>query len=463
MMKAVIRTVGILMFLSSAQGQTVMTREEAGVYALRAAIALNTSVHWLNTSDLLTGEEVADTESDKIDFHALRGLNYEEIVSIDSSGYIFFRGWLREINYRYPCSGEGNILVNAFSGEVLARGKFPTEIVGSLNEEQAVMIASRIVNSFYRSIDHEWEITSSTRDDGSIIIFFNSFKPSIGLKRGRCYAYVEFSTQGFIYEAYFYPLRDDIIPSITLERAKQLVVNALEEAYATGKETYLIITHHGTRKLKLPKVRFVCLGKHPEAHDPPDPFSMLPAIPVHWTGEGLYFYYEDDFLQPKYVYAVLATVESELGGKFWTYYLVDAITSEVEGYGLTDIYFMLLGGSSVNEGKISKISGEEVRFIVLNNQQVGLQNTLFDNNRVYIAQDYLPAFKVQMRDSKLYGRNGEIRLAKDELRRFKGKVYVPLRRVCEVSGIRLWWDNERKVPILRAEWLEPRKLLAQKR
>ncbi len=460
MRRAAIYAVGMLMLLSSAQAQTVMTREEAGAYASRAAVALNTSVHWLTTFDLPAGEEVADTEQDKIDAYALMGLNYEDIVSIVSFEQVAFH-WLEDINYRYPCGEDGDILVNAFSGTVLARGSFPTGIMGPLSEEQAITIASRVINSFYGSVDHEWQISSSSESDGSVIVFFDAFKPSIYLQRGRRRAYIEFSPQGFIRRAYFYPLQDDIMPSITLEQAKQLVVNALEEAYTIGKETYFILIYMGTQKTKLPKVRFICLGKHPEAAMP-DSF-MLPGIPVHQSGEGLYFYYEDDFLQSVYVYAVLATVEIEGYGKIWTYYLVDANNGEVEGFGLTDIYFITYGSGSFSENKINKILGKiEVKSLILNNRQIRLQNTLFENNRVYIAQDYLSAFKVQLRDGKLYGRNGEICLTESELRQSKGKLYISLRRICEVAGIRLWWDKERKMPILRAEWLEPRRLLAQR-
>ena len=449
--------VGMLMILSFAHSQTVMTREEAAAYALRAANALNTSIRWLTTSELPAGEEVADEEDDKIDFYALQGLDYEDIVSINSDvPYFRLRNWLRDVSYIYPADGDNILFVNAFSGEVLARGEFPVDITGPISEEQAVTIAMRIINSFYGSVDHEWRIGSCSNEKGEITVYFESFKPDIGLKIGRCYAFIRFDPQGYIYEAYFYPLSDDVIPLITFEQAKQLVVDALEEAYITGKETYHFFHHEGVQITKMPKVRFVCFGKHPDAIPNDDIFPIFPE-------EGLYLIEEDDFLQSVYIYAISVTIEcSETNIKIWTYYGVNVETGEVLGLGLTDVHLYVYGSGNINNS--NKISNKtEIKSIILNNRRINLEYVLFKNNRIYISQDYLSVFKIQLRDGKLYGRNGEICLAEGELHQIKSKVYVPLRRVCEVSGIRLWWDNERKVPILRAEWLEPKRLLAQRR
>ncbi len=470
--------IGMLLLLplvrTQIRAQTVMTREEAAVYALRAANALNTSIRWLTTSELPAGEEVADVENDKIDHYALQGLDYEDIVSIISSPWGYLRGWLKDVNYLYPASN-GFIYVNAFSGEVFAQGEFPTGIMGPLSKEQAINIALEIVNSFYGRIDHEWKIgicpcsfCSCSYNLGEITVIFYSI--CANLKNfGRRKAFVSFSSEGYVSEVYFYPLGDNIVPYITVDEAKQFIIDALEEAYASGKETYFISMGQA---IKLPKVRFVCFGKHPEAIDPdPDESIVLALVhsDVFLGGEGIYFYDEDDFLQPKYIYAILTTIDiidKDYIIKTWTYYLVDIITGKVNGFGLDDIYFWVLGNGNISKDKKDKkdkINRFFEQCIILNNRKIRLINALFDKGRVYIAQDYLPVFKVQFQNNRLHGRNGEIYLIKDELRQIKGKIYIPLRRICEVSGIRLWWDNERKVPILRAEWLEPRKLLAQRR
>jgi len=462
---------GIFTLLSSAQSQIVMTREEAGKYALRAAIALNTSVRWLTTSELPAGEEVADTEQDNIDAYALMGLDYEDIVSITTFAYNLpihpASHWLGNVYYRYPCE-HGQIWVNVFSGQVIAQGNFPTGVAESLTKEQAKLIASNIINTFYGKVDHEWDIKVSINEEsGHITVYFRSFKLSIGLKFGRRYSYIEFSSQGSVYIARFDTLPEIItLPKISIEQAKQIIVNAFEEAYTTGKETYLVILHTETQKEKLPQARFICFGKHPEAIDPKhiDSLLFLPTPGyIYDLGEGIYYYCEDDFLHPIYVYAIIATIEV-LGYKVWTYYLVNIDTGEIEeGFGLKDIILVFFSGISIINKKQDLSEVKQIRSIYLNNEEIELKRIFFKNNRIYIAQDYLPVFKTELRDSMLYGRNGGIHLAPGELQWFKGKAFVALRRVCEVSGIRLWWDNLRKVPILQAEWLEPIKLVARRR
>ncbi|MCS7266414.1 MAG: hypothetical protein NZ805_16485, partial [Armatimonadetes bacterium] len=37
-----------------------------------------------------------------------------------------------------------------------------------------------------------------------------------------------------------------------------------------------------------------------------------------------------------------------------------------------------------------------------------------------------------------------------------GRLYIPLRRICEVARIRLEWNDEYKAPMLWAEWLKPK-------
>jgi len=95
--------------------------------------------------------------------------------------------------------------------------------------------------------------------------------------------------------------------------------------------------------------------------------------------------------------------------------------------------------------------------VILDDKLVTINYALFRNNRIYIDKNYLTVFKAHMQDNKLYGRNGHIHLNKDDLLKFKNRLYISLRRICEITGIRLWWDNLRKIPILRSEWLRYRK------
>jgi len=435
--------------------QTIMTREEAAQYALRAANALNTSVRWLSTSELPVGEEVYEDEIDKIDKYALIGFDYENIVSIIKRLPLNKYHFLDDVNYCFPCD-YGSIIVNAFSGATCAIGKFPTNIT-ELNEQQIISLASNIVNAFFGNTDHEWKINISSTNE-SIVIHFSSYKPSINLKLGRRFVEIIFDYDGFIRLAYFYPLPDNVIISMTIEQAKQLLINELN----SDKEFYFItIQQDNIIKQKLPKIRFVCFGIHPEAVNPSeiDPL-MLPSIPVHLSGygEGLYFYEEDYFLQPKYVYAILTTIEFvECGTKVWTYYLIDVNTGEIEGYGLKDIYLLFWGFNRSLD--IKNLRKEFNKMFVLNDKPIKINNVIFENNHIYISQDYLPAFKTILQDNKLFGRNGIICLKTSEIKNYQHKLYIPLRRICEIVGIRLYWDNSKKIPILRSEWLKYRKFL----
>jgi len=453
----VIYVLEVVLFLSVIHSQTIMTREEAAQYALRAAKALNTSVRWLSISELPVGEEVCEDEIDKIDKYALMGFDYENIVSIIKRLPLGKSHFLDNINYYFPCD-HGSIIVNAFSGATYVIGKFPTNIT-ELNEQQITSLASNIVNTFFGSIDHEWKINISSLTDEFITVHFSSHKPSIGLKSGRRRAHITFNHDGSIRSAYFYPLSDDINISMTLEQAKEIVSQALEEAYTTGKTTYLYFYHHEIIKINLPKVRFICFGKHSEAVATESLFRLFPIYEE--KEEGIYFYEEDYFLQPKYVYVILATIEIvDNNTKEWTCYLIDINTHEVEGLGLTDftIYFLGAPMKVINKQTKNKdITNYFKNIVILDDKLVTINYALFRNNRIYIDKNYLPVFKAHMQDNKLYGRNGHIHLNKDDLLKFKNRLYISLRRICEITGIRLWWDNLRKIPILRSEWLRYRK------
>ena len=456
MKQIMLYTMLILLSLSmTIHSQTIMTREEAAQYALRAAKALNTSVRWLSISELPVGEEVYEDEIDKIDKYALMGFDYENIVSITKNLPFSKFHFLEDINYYFPCD-HGSIIVNAFSGATYVIGKFPTNIT-ELNEQQIISFASNIINIFFGSIDHEWEINISSTDE-FITVYFSSRKLSIGLKLGRRHAHIIFNHDGSIRSAYFYHLPEDINISITLEQAKQLLINELN----SDKEVYLIIIQHNITKQKLPKIRFVCFGIHPEAVNPSEvDLLILPRIPVHFPGygEGLYFLEEDYFLQPKYVYAILVTIEFiEYERKVWTYYLVDVNTGEIEGYGLTDIYLALYG-YKINDSEIEKFKKEFSKIFILNDKLIKMNDVIFENNRIYISQNYLSVFKTILQSNKFYGNNGIIYLKSSEIKKYRNKLYIPLHEICEINGIRVYWDNNKKIPILRSEWLKYRKFL----
>ncbi|MGQ9463653.1 MAG: hypothetical protein ACUVTP_02755 [Candidatus Fervidibacter sp.] len=110
-----------------------------------------------------------------------------------------------------------------------------------------------------------------------------------------------------------------------------------------------------------------------------------------------------------------------------------------------------------------KRHGFKGNLLVLNGRWVTFgQPLLLRDGRVYLWIGYLPFFKIDQRDGCLVAKDRQLHLTKVDLIRFNGRQYVALRAICDFAGIHLWWDNEQKVPILRAEWLEARRLLAQR-
>jgi len=131
--------------------------------------------------------------------------------------------------------------------------------------------------------------------------------------------------------------------------------------------------------------------------------------------------------------------------------MVDAHTGEVHfGYS-----------SAIHLGILDKMHGKSLKFIVINDKPIyPFSQALLVNGRVYVPVKWLSGLGVRWDGTKLVGRY-KTQEIKDKLLR-KGQLYLPLRAICEVAGIYLWWDNRKKVPILRAGWLEPRKSAARR-
>ncbi len=106
--------------------------------------------------------------------------------------------------------------------------------------------------------------------------------------------------------------------------------------------------------------------------------------------------------------------------------------------------------------------GLKGNLLILNGKPINLGHPwILRDGRVYLWVGYLSFFKIEKKNGHFTAKGRQLRLD-DNFVWYDGKQYVALRTVCNFSGIRLWWDNERKVPILRVEWMELRGLLAQK-
>ncbi len=81
--------------------------------------------------------------------------------------------------------------------------------------------------------------------------------------------------------------------------------------------------------------------------------------------------------------------------------------------------------------------------------------------RIYIWEKYADNFGAKWDGYRLKGSRGAVVIPSSEKLKYRGQWYIPLRRLCEVTGMWLWFDNAQKVPLVRAEWLKPKYPLAQ--
>ncbi len=83
------------------------------------------------------------------------------------------------------------------------------------------------------------------------------------------------------------------------------------------------------------------------------------------------------------------------------------------------------------------------------------------HGRIYIWEKYADNFGAKWDGYRLKGSRGAVVIPSSEKLKYRGQWYIPLRRLCEVTGMWLWFDNAQKVPLVRAEWLKPKYPLAQ--
>ncbi|MGC8784209.1 MAG: hypothetical protein ACP5RN_07465 [Armatimonadota bacterium] len=95
--------------------------------------------------------------------------------------------------------------------------------------------------------------------------------------------------------------------------------------------------------------------------------------------------------------------------------------------------------------------------IVVNGMSIRLKYPpLLRGGRVYLWTGYLKELGISKGSFRamLAGGLYSAKVIKDA-----GKQYVALRDVCQAVGIRIHWDNRRKISILYADWLDVKKLL----
>jgi hypothetical protein len=321
-----------------------------------------------------------------------------------------------DLNYIYWCGGY-MVAVNAYSGKVSVEGGISPQGESVLPEEQLRSIAQQFVQAFLGDKPWRWA-GQSIPDNPDDLAYFTAFAfdPSSGAELLDYVILTLDATTGELSSMIVYQ-RTVTIPTeplLTKDEARKLAESALKSSYpnsdliAHPEEDLLLVFEDSARE------QFLAWRFH---------FTVIPA-----TGGGFF----EDFI------------------------MIDAHTGEV-------LWEDVLAPMGMNVS-LQKRRGFGGKRTILNGREMFFgQPLLLRNGRVYLWAGYLPFLGVELQGKQLVAKGKRLELSKTDLVLVDGKEYVALRTVCSTAGIRLWWDNQRKVPILRAEWLEPRRLLAQRR
>jgi hypothetical protein len=183
------------------------------------------------------------------------------------------------------------------------------------------------------------------------------------------------------------------------------------------------------------------------------------ALP-YYAVVGLYVY-EDELLEQHLVWSLIGTSKRDDGRLSCEWVMVDALTGTVKFFGEQGLNLSL---KLINKQVSRKVQRLELFRLSINGKLVDVwEPILCVNGRTFICADYCDNLGVEWVGDRLKGRCGEVRVGKWDTMQHHGRLYLPLRRICEVTGIRLWWDNERKVPILKVDWLDAKRMLEQRR
>lgn len=109
-----------------------------------------------------------------------------------------------------------------------------------------------------------------------------------------------------------------------------------------------------------------------------------------------------------------------------------------------------------------KLPEHQISLILVNGDMVELWEPLrLKNGRLYIWAEYVDNLGGRWDGHQIFGEKGIIKITPTECLRRGQYIYLPLAKVCQALGIRLWWDNHRKRLKLRVEWLEAKRLLTK--
>ena len=458
---------GLLVVLSYrlviSQTPTMMTREQAAQIALQFAQVgrYPGTLHWLTTDSLPAKQEVPEWDRDLIARLAAQGDNWNATMGEWDQGW-FADGFVYLDTYYFQVTFDqfpgrlaaakvnawtGYCMLESFRGykeyddetnDDLGLGGYPVKTYEEL-QDIAVNIAKKLLG------EGSYDILTVpyTPDKQQILAdFFWGFiifkvDPNTGAHLPQMVELWINSRTGWLEKGCLWnrPLTVSTKPLISKDKAKKLaeqylaslgitVTGWLEDGFYGGE-----IIH----KCAFPTQAVV----------------------------GLYVF-EDALLEQHLVWSLIFTWTKDDGSPSCDWVRVNALTGDVKMFGSQSLDLMLLKRKRVKpRGKLDVIERSELYF---NEKWVELDKPMLHfNGRLFISVDYVDNLGARWDGSKLEGRKGKVQIREKERFYYRGRLYLPLCRICEVSGIRLWWDNKRKVPVLRSEWLEVRRWLAQRR
>lgn len=415
-------TTFILLTLVTMTDAQIMTREEAAVIARAVCDKIGLSgqpLRWQTTQELPTPVEVPEDDHDLQDALALMGYNPQPTLYPLMSALPFVSTPYDDLNYIYWC-GDFMVAVNAYSGQVLAERQ-SNFVRGEsvLPKDRLESIAHQLTQAFLGNKPWRWRYRVIP-DNPVDSAYFSAiaFDPSSGADLLDFVNITLNATTGELLDISVYQRTVTVStePLLTSDEAKNLAESALKSF-------------------------------HPE--------STIIAHPE----DDLLLVFEDSarkqFLAWRFHYTVFYKTEEGFQTGLESFIMIDAHIGQV----LWREEWVPMGIKTPPKRR----HGFEGNLLVLNGRWMTFgQPLLLRNGRVYLWTGYLPFFKIEQRDSYLVVEDRQLRLAKVDLIRFNGRQYVALRAICDFAGIRLWWDNKQKVPVLRAEWLEAKKILAQR-
>jgi len=424
----------VLLTLVTMVSAQIMTREEAAVIARVACDLIGLAdqpLIWQTTQELPTPVEISEYDHDLQDTLALMGYNPQptlypfplmQALNVSLTPY-------DDLNYIYWC-GDFMVAVNAYSGRVLVerQGKSSRE-ASILPEDQLESIAHQLVQAFLGNKPWKWVIRFIPDNPCGYADFAAKvFDPSSGAEL-LDFVSITLTASGELLtvEVYQREVTISTEPLLTREEAKEIAESILRSLYPSDSDFKTLPPEEGVLTVFEDSTREQFLA---------------------WVfGYEISFKVDDHF-----------TVHSNI---IW----IDAHTGEVLH---RDIGGQMTNGRTLKRQHrfertlIKGQHGLKGNLLILNGKPINLGHPwILRDGRVYLWVGYLPLFKIEKQNGYFTVRGRQLRLDGDFVW-CDGKQYVALRTICNFAGIRLWWDNERKVPILRAEWMDTRRLLTQK-